>query len=118
LLLISKYKLHFAVFFLSLTALVINSQIHYKIDNEIIQLNQEKNNLIVENLQLKRDIAKLSSPERIFEIATKQLQMKPMGYEDVEFIDVNSPKATTQKEYSQKEAEDMIKEIILQNANK
>lgn len=85
---IGKYKLYFIIFFLSLTLLVVNSQINYKIDNEIVQINQEKSEIVSENIKLKKEIAELSSPERISEIAKNQLKMKPVDYKNVKFIEV------------------------------
>jgi hypothetical protein len=51
---LGKYKFYFAIFFSSLIMLVGYSQLNYKIDNEIVQLNQEKNYLIAENFKLKK----------------------------------------------------------------
>jgi cell division protein FtsL len=87
---LGKYKLYFAIFFSSLIMLVGYSQLNYKIDNEIVQLNQEKNYLIAENFKLKKDIAILSSPERISQLAKSQQGMKPVDYKSVKFIE-NKP---------------------------
>jgi cell division protein FtsL len=87
---LGKYKFYFAIFFSSLIMLVGYSQLNYKIDNEIVQLNQEKNYLIAENFKLKKDIAILSSPERISQLAKNQQGMKSVDYKSVKFIE-NKP---------------------------
>jgi cell division protein FtsL len=84
---VGKHKFYFIVFFISLILLVANSQVHYKIDNEIVQINQEKSEILSENIKLKKEIAVLSSPERISDIAKNQLKMKPVDYKNVKFID-------------------------------
>jgi hypothetical protein len=71
---LGKYKFYFAIFFSSLIMLVGYSQLNYKIDNEIVQLNQEKNYLIAENFKLAKD----------------QQGMKPVDYKSVKFIE-NKP---------------------------
>ncbi|MBX0311021.1 MAG: cell division protein FtsL [Sulfurihydrogenibium sp.] len=85
---VGKYKFYFVILFLSLTLLVVNSQLNYKIDSEIVRINQEKSEILAENANLKREIAVLSSPERISEIAKKQQKMKPVDYKNVKFIEV------------------------------
>lgn len=87
---LGKYKFYFAIFFFSLIMLVGYSQLNYKIDNEIVQLNQEKNYLIAENFKLKKDVAVLSSPERLSRLAKEQQGMKPVDYKNVKFIE-NKP---------------------------
>jgi cell division protein FtsL len=87
---LGKYKFYFAIFFSSLIMLVGYSQLNYKIDNEIVQLNQEKNYSIAENFKLKKDIAILSSPERIFQLAKNQQRMESVDYKSVKFIE-NKP---------------------------
>ena len=87
---LGKYKLYFTIFFSSLIMLVGYSQLNYKIDSQIVQLNQEKNYLIAENFKLKKDIAILSSPERISQLAKNKQGMKSVDYKSVKFIE-NKP---------------------------
>ncbi|ACN99221.1 cell division protein FtsL [Sulfurihydrogenibium azorense] len=86
---LSRHKLSLLVIMTSLLALVLYSQLNYKIDNEIVKLNAEKNYLIAENFKLKNQITVLSSPERISKIAKQEGGMKKVDYNQVRFIDVN-----------------------------
>jgi cell division protein FtsL len=86
---LSKYKISLSLIVVSLIALVLYSQLNYKVDREIVKLNMEKNYLVAENLRLKNQITVLSSPERISKIAKEEGGMKKVDYNQVKFIDVN-----------------------------
>lgn len=85
---IRKYKLYFGTILTSLTVLVVYSHINFKLDNEIISLTQEKNYLIATNLKLKKDLAIISSPDKISNIAKKEGKMKSVDYRQVKFLEI------------------------------
>jgi len=84
---IGKYIKHIAVLLLLLTGLVTYSYINSTIDHKIMQLQQQKSELVAENFRLKQDIAALSSPKRVADIARNKLQMKNVSYSQVRFIE-------------------------------
>ncbi len=84
---IKKY-IKFWIFFLSVSGtLVLYNQYYFKIDKEITDLIQLRNQLTAKNMMLRKDISRLSSPDRIGKIAKKKLGMKPVDYSNVRFID-------------------------------
>ncbi|MBK3331599.1 cell division protein FtsL [Persephonella atlantica] len=84
---IKRYiKFWFFILFIS-GALVVYNQYYFKVSKEIIELTQMKNRLITQNTMLKKEISRLSSPERINRMAVKKLKMKPVDYSKVHFIE-------------------------------
>ncbi len=83
-----KRYIKFWVFFLCVSGtLVLYNQYYFKVDKEITDLIQLKNQLTAKNMMLRKDISRLSSPDRIGKIAEKKLGMKPVDYSKVRFID-------------------------------
>jgi len=84
--LIKRYS-KFIFIILTLIGLMIfyNSQ-YFKLEKEIISLNQQKSYLIAENMQLRKEKAILSSPQRIYNLATKRLKMKKVDFKNVHFL--------------------------------
>ena len=83
-----KRYIKFWIFFLSVSGtLVLYNQYYFKVDKEITDLIQIKNQLTAKNMMLRKDISRLSSPSRIGKIAKKKLDMKPVDYSKVRFID-------------------------------
>ncbi|HHG73985.1 MAG TPA: cell division protein FtsL [Persephonella sp.] len=83
-----KRYIKFWVFLLSISGtLVLYNQYYFKVDKEITELIQIKNQLTAKNMMLKKEITGLSSPDRIGKIAQKKLGMKPVDYSNVRFID-------------------------------
>ncbi len=85
---LKKYKLYYGAVFISLIILVIYSHLNFKLDNEIINLTQEKNYLIATNFKLKKDLAVVSSPNKISNEAKKEGKMKSVDYRQVKFLEV------------------------------
>jgi len=84
---VGKY-IKYVLFFLSLAAtLVIYNQYYFQVEREIMTLSKIKNQIQAQNLTLKKEISRLSSPDRIENIATGRLKMKPVSYSKVRFID-------------------------------
>ncbi|MDQ7056106.1 MAG: cell division protein FtsL [Persephonella sp.] len=85
---IRKY-IKFWVFVLFISAtLVIYNQYYFKVSKDIIELSQIKNRLITQNTMLKKEISRLSSPERIGKVAVEKLKMKAVDYSKVHFIEI------------------------------
>lgn len=84
---IRKY-LKFSIFFVMIAgSLAAYNQYYFNVERDIIQLSKKKNQLIAENMMLKKEASRLSSPERIEKIAKRKLKMKPVDFSKVRFID-------------------------------
>ncbi|NPA16941.1 MAG: cell division protein FtsL [Aquificae bacterium] len=84
---IRKY-IKYGLFFLVMGGtLVLYNQYYFKVEREIMNLSQLKGQLSARNLMLKKEVSRLSSPERIEKIARKRLKMKPVDYSKVRFIE-------------------------------
>ncbi len=87
--LVSKYSKYWLVILAVIILTVFYNSFSFKLERQIIQLTEQKNYLIAENMQLRKEKAVLSSPKRVYSIATKSLKMKKVDYSKVHFIDVN-----------------------------
>jgi cell division protein FtsL len=84
--LIKRYiKYLFVILFFTGLTIFYNSQ-YFKIEKEITLLTKQKSYLIAENMQLRKEKAVLSSPERIYKIATQKLDMKKVDLKNVYFL--------------------------------
>ncbi len=84
--LIKKYsKYLFLMLVLIGLTIFYNSQ-YFKLEKEIISLTQQKSYLIAENMQLRKEKAVLSSPDRIYKLATEKLNMKKVDFKNVHFL--------------------------------
>ncbi|NPA52451.1 MAG: cell division protein FtsL [Aquificae bacterium] len=81
-----KYLLYFSLIALVISMLIYYNTLYIKKEKVIVQLNQQKNLLKVENLKLERDITVLSAPSRIEKIAKEKLKMIPVTYDSISFI--------------------------------
>ncbi|WP_457621955.1 cell division protein FtsL [Persephonella sp.] len=86
---IKKYVKYWLIIISVTFGLVMYNSLYFKTEKEITQLVSKKNYLEARNLQLKKEITRLSSPERISNIAQKKLKMKAVDYSKVHFIDLN-----------------------------
>ncbi|WP_457624961.1 septum formation initiator family protein [Persephonella sp.] len=84
---IKKYIKYWLFFTAVSGTLVIYNQYYFSVEREITQLAEIKNQLTAKNMLLKKEISKLSSPDRIGKIAELHLKMKPVDYSNVRFID-------------------------------
>ncbi len=84
-----KRYIKFWVFILLIAGtLVAYNQYYFKVSKDIIEFNQIKSKLMTQNAMLKKEISRLSSPERISKMAVKKLKMKPVNYSKVHFIEI------------------------------
>ncbi|ACO03757.1 MAG TPA: cell division protein FtsL [Persephonella sp.] len=86
---IKKYVKYWIIIISVTFGLVMYNSLYFKTERDITQLVNKKNYLEAKNLQLKKEITRLSSPERISDIAKKRLKMKAVDYSRVHFIDLN-----------------------------
>ncbi len=84
--LITKYIKYWLVILLSVGFIIFYNFQYFKLEKEIISLNKQKSYLLAENMQLKKQKAVLSSPRRIYKLATKKLDMKKVDLKHVHFI--------------------------------
>jgi len=85
---IRKY-IKYGIFFLLMAGtLVLYNQYYFKVEREIMSLSQMKSQLSAKNLMLKKEVSRLSSPEKIEKVATEKLKMKPVDYSKVRFIEI------------------------------
>ncbi|WP_456465434.1 cell division protein FtsL [Persephonella sp.] len=83
-----KRYIKFWVFFLCVSGtMALYNQYYFKVNKEITDLTHVKNQLTAKNMMLKKDISRLSSPDRIGKIAKRKLGMQPVDYSKVRFID-------------------------------
>jgi len=83
---VSKYSKYWLVILASVGLTVFYNSMTFGIEKEIISLTQQKSYLLAENMQLKKEKAVLSSPDRIHNIAKEKLKMKKVDYRNVYFI--------------------------------
>jgi cell division protein FtsL len=86
---VKKYLKYWFIIITVTFGLVMYNSLYFKTERDITQLISKKNYLEAKNLQLKKEITRLSSPERITSIAKKRLKMKVVDYSRVHFIDLN-----------------------------
>ncbi len=84
---IKRYIKFWLLILLILSTLVIYNQYYFKVNKDIIELTQIKSRLITENTMLKKEISRLSSPDRINKLAVERLKMKPVDYSKVHFLE-------------------------------
>lgn len=84
---VARYKISFAVIFISLSVLIGYSHYSFTVEKDIYRLNNQKNLLISQNFELKKDLTELSSPERVNSIAKKELGMVNVNYKQVKFLE-------------------------------
>ena len=84
---IKKYIKFWGFIFLITGSLVLYNQYFFSVDRKITELTKTKNQTLAENLMLKKEISRLSSPKRIGKIARSKLKMKDVDYSKVHFID-------------------------------
>jgi len=83
-----KYYLkHFAIILSVILFASYISYVHRRLDKEIMALQNQKSNLVAENFELKQEIANLSNPKRISDIARNKMKMQPVDYKNVHFIE-------------------------------
>ncbi len=87
--LIVKYSKYWFIIILTIGFIIFYNSLYFKLEKEIISLNQQKNYLIAENMQLRKEKAVLSSPKRINYLAVQKLNMKKVDFRHVYFIDTN-----------------------------
>lgn len=83
---ITKYIKYWFVILVAAGFTIFYNFQYFKLEKEIVNLNKEKSYLLAENMQLKKQKAVLSSPERIYKVATKKLKMKKVNLKQVHFI--------------------------------
>ncbi len=84
--LITKYIKYWFIILVSFGFTIFYNFQYFKLEKEIIGLNKQKSYLLAENMQLKKQKAVLSSPKRIYKIATQKLDMKKVDLKNVHFI--------------------------------
>ncbi|WP_457641843.1 cell division protein FtsL [Persephonella sp.] len=89
LLAIRKYIKYWVIIITVTFGLVMYNSLYFQTEKEITELINKKNYLKAKNLQLKKEITRLSSPDRISNIAREKLKMKEVDYSKVRFIDLN-----------------------------
>ena len=66
--------------------LIVYNSMYMKLDREIVKLSTQNEAKRYVILELKREIASLSSPKRIKNIAEKELNMVPVNYDHIKFV--------------------------------
>ena len=67
--------------------LVIYVSYYMKLEREIVNINYQNSLKKHQILELKKEISVLSSPERVKDIAEKDLNMIPINYDNIKFIE-------------------------------
>ncbi|WP_457623429.1 septum formation initiator family protein [Persephonella sp.] len=68
--------------------LAVYNSLYFETEREITQLINKKSYLEAKNLQLKKEISRLSAPDRISKLARQKLKMREIDYSRVHFIDL------------------------------
>ena len=84
---VRKQLLYLLIIFLIATGLIIYNLKFIELEREITQLKQQKSYLQLEQVELKKELARLSSPDRISKLAKKRLKMEKVNMENVKFIE-------------------------------
>ncbi len=85
---IAKKYIKYFIFLsaLSLSIIFYNYK-NFELNKTITNLSLQKQYLEAQNFELKQKITELSSPKRIDSIARTKLDMKPVTYDEVKFLD-------------------------------
>jgi cell division protein FtsL len=67
--------------------LVIYVSYYMKLEREIVNITYQNSLKKHQILELKKEISVLSSPERVKDIAEKDLNMIPINYDNIKFIE-------------------------------
>ncbi len=86
---IKKYFLYILAIISVLSFLVYYNTLNIKKDRDIANLIREKNIILAENLKLQKEITVLSSPQRIEKIAKEKLNMFPVSFDSIKFLEVD-----------------------------
>ncbi len=86
---VSKYFKYLFIIAVSIGFTIFYNFQFFKLEKDIITLREHKSELLAKNMQLKEKKAVLSSPERIYSIASKKLDMKKVDLHNVHFIKSN-----------------------------
>jgi len=84
---VRKQLLYLLIIFLIATGLIVYNLKFIELEREITQLKQQKSYLQLEQVELKKELARLSSPDRISKLAKKRLKMEKVNMENVKFIE-------------------------------